>query len=342
MIDKTLGRLTGTEIAVDLGTANTRLFVRGRGVAVEAPTVVAVERSQRGNAVVATGDEAKRMLGRTPEHITAVRPIREGVVSDYALVEELLRDCIAHVSSGRRTPRSRMVVTVPQATSDVERRAVQDSARAVGAREVTLVSKGVAAALGAGLPIHDARGTVVVDIGAGVTEVAVLSLGGLVDATSIRVAGDALDAAITAWVKERHNVLLGARAAESVKLAVGCAMPRQEAAIARFTGRDLGSGIPREVALSSDDLIQPLRTALQPVVEAIRQVMARTTPEIASDVADLGLLLTGGSALLPGLDGWLTDQTGLTVAVAEDPTRCSCIGAGLLLAEPDSRDRLAL
>ena len=341
MLDQALGKLN-TDLVVDLGTSNTRVFARGRGVVVETPSVVAVERSAEGNRVVAVGVEAKRMLGRTPEHITAVGPIREGVVADYALVEELMRSAVAQAAGGRRTGRMRMIVCVPQATTDVERRAVQESARAIGAREVTLVAKSVAAAVGAGLPVHEPVGSVVVDIGGGVTEIAVLSLGGLVDSTSVRVAGSALDAAIAAWVREHHNILLGARTAEEVKLAVGCATPRSEPRRARFTGRDLGSGLPRELTLSSDDLLNALRGPLTAIVEAIRQVLARTSPEIAGDIAELGLVLTGGTALLPGLDVWIRDQTGLAVVVAEDPERATCQGAGALFEQQEILERLAL
>lgn len=341
MLDQALGRL-GLDVAIDLGTANTRIYQRGKGVVFEAPSVVAVERSSDGNRVVATGVDAKRMLGRTPEHITAVSPIREGVVRDYALVEELLRDSIRQVTGSRRLSRARVMATVPQGTSDVERRAVQEAMRALGARQVTLVAKSVAAAVGAGLPVHDAQGSVVVDIGAGVTEIAVLSLGGLVDSTSVRVAGGTLDAAITAHVRKHHNVLLGARAAEEVKLAIGGAAPRAEAATVRITGRDLGSGIPRELTLGSDNLLDALRGSLTTIVEAIRQVLSRTTPEIAADIAEFGLVLTGGTSRLPGLDAWVRDQTGLEVQVAEDPERCSCVGAGQLLSETDAAERLCV
>lgn len=341
MLEQALGRL-GIDLAVDLGTANTRIFAKGRGVVVEIPSVVAVERTPDGPKVVATGAEAKRMLGRTPEHISAVSPIREGVVGDYALVEELLRDALHQAVGSRKVGRGRMLIAVPQATSDVERRAVQELARAMGARDVTLVAKSVAAAVGAELPIHEATGSVVVDIGAGVTEVAILSLGGVVDSTSIRIAGANLDTAITTWVREHHNVLLGARAAEEVKLAIGCALPRAEASLTRITGRDLGSGIPRELTLSSDDLVRPLQGTVQSVVEAVRQVLARATPEIAGDIAELGLVLTGGTSLLPGLADWIRDQAGLAVVTSEDPERATCRGAGALLAQPDILERLKL
>ena len=341
MLEQALGRL-GVELAIDLGTANTRIHARGKGFVVEIPSVVAVERTADGPQIVATGADAKRMLGRTPEHISAVSPIREGVVGDYSLVEELLRDALHQAIGARKMSRGRVLIAVPQATSDVERRAVQELARAMGARDVTLIGKAVAAAVGAELPIHEATGSVVVDIGAGVTEIAVLALGGVVDSTSIRIAGANLDGAITSWVRDHHNVLLGARAAEEVKLTIGCALPRAEAAVARITGRDLGSGIPRELSLSSDDLLRPIQATLQSVVEAVRQILSRTSPEVAGDIAELGLVLTGGTALLPGLAEWIRDQIGLSVVTADDPERATCRGAGALLQTPDILERLAL
>ncbi len=341
MLDQALGRL-GLEVAIDLGTANTRIHQRGKGMVFAAPTVVAVERSPQGSQVVATGVEAKRMLGRTPEHIRAVRPIEGGVVRDFALIEEFLRDSIRQVTGTTRLSRARVMATVAQATSDVERRAVQEAMRALGARQVSLVSKSVAAAVGAGLPVHDAQGSMVVDIGAGATEVAVLSLGGLVDSTSIRIAGNSYDDAIVAHTKKHHNVLLGTRAAEELKLAIACASPRTEPAELTLTGRDLSTGIPREVTLTADSLVAPIQNCGQAIVEAIRQILSRVSPEIAADIAEFGLVLTGGTSRLPGLDTWLQEATGLGVHLASDPERCSCLGAGQLLAEPDAAERLCM
>lgn len=341
MLEHAFGRL-GLDVAIDLGTANTRIYQRGKGLVFAAPTVVAVERSAEGNRVVATGVEAKRMLGRTPEHITAVRPIQAGVVQDFALVEELLRDSVRQVTGSTRLARARVMATVAQATSDVERRAVQEAMRALGARQVSLVSKSVAAAVGAGLPVHDAQGSVVVDIGAGITEIAVLSLGGLVDSTSVRIAGTSFDEAIVAHTKRHHNVLLGARAAEEVKLAIACATPRTEPAELHITGRDLSTGIPREIALTADSLLDPIRTCSQGILEGIRQVLSRVSPEIAADIAEFGIVLAGGTSRLPGLDRWIREATGLGVQLADDPEGCSCLGAGQLLAEADAAERLCM
>ena len=340
MFDQAFGRL-GTDLAVDLGTSNTRVFVRGRGIVVETPSVVATDRNA-GGRVVAVGDEAKRMLGRTPEHITALSPIRDGVIADFGAAEELLRDCVDTALQGRRLVRPRMIVCVPQATSDVERRAVQEFARAVGARDIALVSKSVAAALGAALPVHEAVGTLVVDLGGGVTEVALLSLGSVVDSTSIRAAGATLDGAIAAWIRDHHNVLIGARAAEEVKLAVGSARPRPNAAETQVTGRDLTSGIPREVTVRAEDVLAAIRDPLRVVVEGIRQVLARATAEIAGDIADNGIVLTGGTALLGDIDRYISDATGLPVVIADDPRRATAMGAGLLLDDDETLERVAL
>jgi rod shape-determining protein MreB and related proteins len=340
VLEQAIGRLS-TDLAVDLGTSNTRVFVRGRGITVEAPSVVATDRNA-GGRVVAVGEEAKRMLGRTPEHITAIGPIRDGIIADFALAEALLRDCVESAVPGRRLVRPNMVVCVPQATSDVERRAVQDFARAVGARHVQLVAKSVAAAVGAELPIHEAVGTALIDLGGGITEVVVLSLGGVVDSTTIRAAGDTLDGAIAAWVRDHHNVLIGGRSAEEVKLAVGCAQTLDTPGTARITGRDLTSGIPREVEVTSDDVLAAVRPSLHVIVEGVRQVLSRISAELAGDIADNGLVLTGGTALLPGFDRFLSQETGLPVVVADDPKRATAIGAGMLLEDPETLDRVAL
>jgi len=340
MFDQAFGRL-GSDLAIDLGTSNTRVFVRGRGIVVETPSVVATDRNA-GGRVVAVGDEAKRMLGRTPEHITALSPIRDGVIADFAAAEELLRDCVDHALQGRRLVRPRMVVCVPQATSDVERRAVQEFARAVGARDIALVSKSVAGAVGAGLSVHDSVGTLVVDLGGGVTEVVLLSLGGVVDSTSVRSAGDTMDGAIAAWVRDHHNVLIGARSAEEVKLAVGTASPQSAPAETQVTGRDLTSGIPREVTVRAEDIRTAIQEPLQAIVEGIRQVLARATPEVAGDIADNGIVLTGGAALLRGMDRFLSDTTGLPVVIADDPRRATATGAGLLLDDDETLERCSL
>ena len=340
MLEQALVRLA-SDVAIDLGTSNTRVFVRGRGIVVEEPSVVAVERTGSGSRVLAIGTDAKRMLGRTPEHITAVNPIQYGVVSDFALAESLLRDCFERAVTSRPLIKPRMVVCVAESTTDVQRRAVQESARAAGAREVRLVPKSAAAAVGADLPIRQPTACVIMDIGGGTTEICVISLGGIVDVASIPVAGSALDTAIAAWIRERHNVLVGERAAEEVKLAVGCALPGESSRRTRVTGRDLTTGIPREVEVSSDDIAEGIRAPLLRMVEALRQVLSQLPPELSSDIADHGVMLSGGSAPLPALGHYIGEMTGLAVIQAEDPHRATAIGAGRLLDDPATLDRLA-
>lgn len=340
MLEQALVKLA-SDVAIDLGTSNTRVFVRGRGIVVEEPSVVAVERSGGGSRVLAIGAEAKRMLGRTPEHITAVNPIQYGVVSDFGLAEALLRACFERAVTSRPLVKPRMVVCVAESTTDVQRRAVQESARAAGVREVRLVPKSVAAAVGADLPIRQAVANLVIDIGGGTTEICVISLGGIVEVASVPVAGNAFDTAIAAWIRERHNVLVGERSAEEVKLAVGCALPGVHSRRTRVTGRDLTTGIPREVEVTSDDIAEGVRGPLHRVVEALRQLLSQLPPELSSDIADRGIVLSGGSASLPGMGRYLGEMTGLAVVQAEDPHRATACGAGRLLDDPEALGRLA-
>ena len=334
MIDQALGILAH-DLAIDLGTSNTLVYVRGRGLAVEEPSVVAVERGRGGAHVVAVGGEAKRMVGRTPEHISADSPIRDGVIADFALAEALLRACIQRALGARPLVRPRVVVCVPFGITEVERRAVQESARAAGAREVSLVAKPMAAALGAGLPISEPLGNLIVDIGGGTTEVGVISLGGMVASASLRVAGNQMDEAIAAWIRKRHNILIGERTAEEVKLGVGSAIIPAEPQVFHVKGRDLGTGIPREIALSSADTAEALSEPLGLIAEVIRHTLERTPPELASDIVDNGMVLCGGASLLPGLVTWLRERTDLPVNLAGDPRRCAVLGAGYLLEHPD-------
>jgi rod shape-determining protein MreB len=341
VFDQALGRLS-TDVAIDLGTSNTRAWVRGRGVVVEMPSVVAVERSGSSGKVVAVGAEAKRMVGRTPENMQAVTPIREGIIGDYALAEALLRDCMSRALSARPLVRPRVLIPVPTTSTDVERRAVQESARSCGAREVLLVTRAVAAAVGADLPIGEASANVVVDLGGGLTEIAIISLGGVVEAATLRVGGTALDQAIAGWIRDRHNVLVGSRAAEEVKLVIGCATRPLSITEVRVTGRDLTTGIPREVLVSSDDALAAVQGPLDRFVEGIRVVLSRLSPELSADVADHGIVLTGGTALLPGLDAWLRERTGVPVVVAEEPRLATILGAGRLLEDAETLDRVLL
>ena len=341
MLDQALGRLS-SDLAIDLGTSNTLVLVRSRGIVVEEPSVVAVQRGPSGTQVVAVGAEAKRMVGRTPEHIQAVRPIREGVIADFELAEILLRTCVERALGSRPLVKPRMIVCVPVGTTEVERRAILESARAAGGREVRLVGKSTAAALGAELPIHDAVASMVVDIGGGTTEIGIISMGGVVVNASVRAAGDHLDRALVAAIQRRHNTLIGERTAEEIKLRIGRALlGEEEGAQARVKGRDLGTGIPRDVVVTPAEVAAAFAPVIDEIVEGIRRALSRTPPELAADVLQQGFVLCGGGALLPGLDALLRERTGLPVVVAEDPRRCAVIGAGDLLEDPETLERVS-
>ncbi|MCK6502352.1 rod shape-determining protein [Myxococcota bacterium] len=341
MLDQALGRLS-SDLAIDLGTSNTLVLVRSRGIVVEEPSVVAVQRGPAGTQVVAVGAEAKRMVGRTPENIQAVRPIREGVIADFELAETLLRTCVDRALGSRPLVKPRMVVCVPVGTTEVERRAILESARAAGGREVRLVGKSTAAALGAELPIHEARASMVVDIGGGTTEIGLISMGGVVVNASVRAAGDHLDRALVAAIQQRHNTLIGERTAEELKLRIGRALPAaDDVTPLRVKGRDLGTGIPRDVTITSAEVVAAFQPVLEEIVEGIRRALSRTPPELAADVLQQGFVLCGGGALLPDIDALLRARTGVPVVMAEDPRRCAVIGAGDLLEDPETLERVS-
>lgn len=341
MLDQAFGFLSH-ELAIDLGSANTLIYMRGRGIVVEEPSVVAVERPRSGARVLAFGLEAKRMVGRTPEHITAIRPVREGVIHDFPLAESLLHACLERTLGGRSLVRPRVVAAVPHGTNEVQRRAVADSARSAGCREVILIDALLAAGLGCDLPVHDPIGSLVVNIGAGTTEVGVLALGGVATSTTLTLAGDDIDAAIAQWVRDKHNLLIGERTAEEIKLAVGCARPPEQRRIIQITGRDLREGIPREINLTSNEISEAIQPPLKRIMDIIQQTLARTGPELAADIFEHGMILCGGTSKLPELDRLLAETTGLPVLVAKDPLRCVAIGAGRMLDEPDLLERAAL
>lgn len=343
MLDQALGRF-GHDLAIDLGTSNTLVCVRGRGLVVEEPSVVAVERDGDSMHVVAVGTEARRMVGRTPEHIQAVRPIRDGIIADFALAEVLLRTAVEQALGQKPLVKPRIIVCVPVGTTDVERRAIQDSARKAGAREIHLVGKPTAAALGAGLPIHEASANMVVDIGGGTTELGIISMGGEVVTASIHAAGDHMDRAIVAAVQQHHNTLIGERTAEEIKFRIGHALPAADSppdpAAVRVKGRDLGTGIPRDVAVTRATITHALQPVLHDIVEGIRRALARTPPELCADIYDRGFVVCGGGALLRGLVDFLRDATGLPVIQAEDPLRCAALGASRLLDDPETLQRV--
>ncbi|MFI7384768.1 rod shape-determining protein [Streptomyces sp. NPDC049813] len=330
------------DIGIDLGTANTLLYVRGQGIVLNEPSVVAVKEGGRG--VLAVGSEAKETIGRTPGSITAIRPLRGGVISDYEAAEEMIRHFVRKAVSGRR-PRTRMVVCVPSGVTPVERRAIVHAAQRSGARAVHLIEEPMAAAIGAGLPVGEPRGSMVVDIGGGTTEVAVISLGGVVTAQSLRVGGDRFDEAVTDHVRKEHGLLIGERTAEDVKVAIGSAwpVPGEEAFEMRaFTvrGRERVAGLPRTVELTVREVRAALDEPVEAIVTAVKATLEECPPELSGDIMEHGIVLTGGGALLPGLDLRLTSATGIPVFVAEDPLHSVAMGCGKCVDDFDELQRV--
>ncbi|HVR31375.1 MAG TPA: rod shape-determining protein [Acidimicrobiia bacterium] len=320
----------GQDMAIDLGTANTLVFVRGQGIVLNEPSVVAIN-SQNGRAL-AVGMEAKRMIGRTPANITAIRPLRDGVIADFDITEKMLRYFIQKVHR-RRWARPRIVVCVPSGITPVERRAVEEAAYHAGARRAYTIEEPMAAAIGCGLPIAEPSGSMVVDIGGGTTEVAVISLGGIVVSRSIRVGGDELDEAVIDWVKKEHNVLLGERTAEQLKMAVGSAWPQPEEPAAEVRGRDLITGLPKTILLTAPEIREAIEEPTQAVVDAVKYTLDKTPPELAADIMERGIWLTGGGALLAGLDQRLANETGMPIVTASKPLQSVVIGSGKCLEE---------
>jgi len=323
--------LIGRDMAVDLGTANTLVYVRGRGVLLNEPSVVAL--NSQTHEILAVGHEAKRMLGRTPDSITAIRPMRDGVIADFESTEQMLRIFIQQVHRRRYFAKPRLVVCVPSGITSVEQRAVKEAGYQAGARRVYIVEEPMAAAIGAGLPVHEATGNMVVDVGGGTTEVAVISLGGIVTSLSIRTAGDDFDQALVMWFKKEHSLILGERTAEQIKVELGSAFPSPNEPEADIRGRDMVSGLPRTVMVSSAEIRRALEEPLNAVVDAVRTTLDKTPPELAGDIMDRGLVLTGGGALLRGLDERLRHETGMPVHVADDPLHSVAMGAGKCVEE---------
>ena len=321
----------GRDMAVDLGTANTLVYVRGRGVMLNEPSVVALNAQTR--EILAVGTEAKRMLGRTPEAITAIRPMKDGVIADFESTEQMLRIFIQRVHRRRYFAKPRLVVCVPSGVTSVEQRAVKEAGYQAGARQVYIIEEPMAAALGAGLPVHEATGNMIVDVGGGTTEVAVISLGGIVTSMSIRTAGDDIDQAIISWFKKEHSLMVGERTAEEIKIAVGSAFPLPDEPQAQIRGRDLVSGLPRTVTVATAEVRQALEEPVQDIVDAVRTTLDKTPPELAGDIMDRGVVLTGGGALLRGLDERLRHETQMPVHIAEDPLHSVAMGAGKCVEE---------
>jgi rod shape-determining protein MreB len=321
----------GRDMAVDLGTANTLVYVRGKGVMLDEPSVVALHAQTR--ELLAVGHEAKRMIGRTPDGITAIRPLKDGVIADFDATEQMLRYFIQQVHRRRYFVKPRVVVCVPSGITSVEQRAVKEAGYVAGARRVYIVEEPMAAAIGAGLPVHEPTGNMIVDVGGGTTEVAVISLGGLVTTLSVRTAGDELDQAIISHLKKEHALMLGEGTAEEVKMTLGSAFPSPDEPEAEIRGRDMVSGLPRSVTLSSGEVRQALDEPLHAIVDAVRTTLDNTPPELAGDIMDRGLVLTGGGALLRGLDERLRHETGMPVHVAHDPLSSVALGAGKCVEE---------
>ena len=324
----------GRDMAVDLGTANTLVYVRGKGVVLDEPSVVAID--QRTGAIVAVGADAKQMVGRTPEGIVAVRPLKDGVVADFETTERMLRFFIQKVHGRRMLAKPRLVICVPSGITAVEQRAVKDAGYAAGARRVYVIEEPMAAAIGAGLPVHEAQGSMVVDIGGGTTEVAVISLGGIVTSMSARIGGDRLDEAIVHYIKKEYSVLLGERTAEDIKIKVGSAFPSRNEPQAQVRGRDLITGLPRTVVLTADEIRRALHEPINAIVDAVRTTLDRTPPELAGDVMNSGMVLTGGGALLRGLDERLRHETGIPVHIAQDALDCVALGTGRCIEDFDA------
>ncbi|MDA8184713.1 MAG: rod shape-determining protein [Acidimicrobiales bacterium] len=320
----------GRDMAVDLGTANTLVYVRGRGIILNEPSVVAV--NTKDGRPLAVGAEAKRMIGRTPSHIQAIRPLKDGVIADFEICEKMLRYFIQRVHQ-RRFAKPRMVICVPSGITGVEQRAVMEAAEYAGARRAYIIEEPMAAAIGAGLPVHEPTGNMVVDIGGGTTEVAVISLGGIVASQSIRIGGDELDEAIMSYIKKEYSLALGERTAEEIKMALGSAHPLEEELQAEIRGRDLVSGLPKTIVVTTDEIRRAIEEPVSAIVDAVKVTLDKTPPELAADIMEQGIVLTGGGALLHGLDARLQGETGMRIVVADDPLNCVAIGSGQCLEE---------
>ncbi len=335
MLDPILG-LFSKDLAIDLGTANTLVYVRGEGIVSSEPSVVAIRRDARGaNRVLAVGREAKKMLGRTPGSIQTIRPMRDGVIADFEVTEAMLRYFIGRAHNRRTPVRSRIVICVPSGITEVERRAVRESAESAGAREVFLIEQPVAAAIGAGLPITEPTGNMIMDIGGGTTDVAVISLAGIVYSKSIRIGGDKMDEAIGQFIKRKYNLLVGEGTMELIKMTIGTAYPDTEPRTMEVRGRDLIAGIPKTLEINSEEVREALAEPINAIVDAVRVALERTPPELAADISDHGIVLAGGGALLRNLDQLLREETKLPITIAEDPLSAVVLGAGKVLDDVD-------
>lgn len=315
----------GTDIGIDLGTASVLVYIKGQGIVLQEPSVVAIDKNT--NSILAVGEEARKMLGRTPGNIVAIRPLREGVISDYDVTEKMLKYFIQK-TCGRRVIKPRIAVCVPSKVTEVERRAVEDATRQAGARQVYIIEEPIAAAIGAGIDIARACGSMVVDIGGGTTDVAVISLGGTVISSSIKVAGDNFDEAIVRYMRKKHNILIGERTAEELKINVGTAYPRAQPVAIDVRGRNLITGLPKTISVTSEEMYEALQESVLTIVDVVHSVLEQTPPELASDIAERGIVMTGGGSLLYGLDKLICEKTGINTIISEDSVSCVAVGTG--------------
>ena len=320
--------LFSQDIGIDLGTANTLVFVKGKGIVTREPSVVAVDVRSNPNRVVAVGIEAKEMIGRTPGSIIAVRPLKDGVIADFDITSDMLKEFIRRATSGSPFNRARVMICIPSGVTEVEKRAVHDAARSAGAKYVSLIDEPMAAAIGAGLPVSEATGSMVVDIGGGTSEVAVISLGDIVTSRSARIAGDNFDEAIISYIKKKYNLLVGERTAEEIKIKIGSAYPYEGEGTMDVKGRNLMDGLPKNIEVSSEEIREALADPVNQILDAIRATLEKTPPELSADIIDHGIMLTGGGALLRGLDLLVAQETGMPVHVAESPLDCVVDGTG--------------
>lgn len=318
--------MAGTDVGIDLGTASILVYIKGKGVVLKEPSVVAFDRDT--NKIKAIGEEARLMLGRTPGNIVAVRPLRQGVISDFTVTEKMLEHFIKKAVGKKTFRKPKIAVCIPSGATEVEKKAVEDATYQAGAREVAIIEEPIAAAIGAGIDISRPCGNMIVDIGGGTTDIAVISLGGTVVSTSIKIAGDDFDEAIVRYMRKKHNLLIGERTAEDIKIKVGCCYPRAEVESTDVRGRNLVTGLPKTVTVTSEETEEALREATSQIVEAVHSVLERTPPELTADISERGIVLTGGGALLRGLEELLEAKTGINTMTAEDPMKCVAIGTG--------------
>jgi rod shape-determining protein MreB len=328
--------MAGADIGIDLGTANVLVYVSGKGILLEEPSVVAIEKKSK--EVLAVGEEARRMIGRTPGNIVAIRPLKDGVISNYDVTEKMLKyfiDQIAEKKGFGKFFMPRIMVCVPTGVTDVEKRAVEEATREAGAREIYIIEEPIAAAIGAGIDISEPNGSMIIDIGGGTVDMAVISLGGIVVSESIKVGGDRFDEAIVRYMKKQHNILIGERTAEKIKMEVGSAFEREEVVSMKVTGRNLVTGLPISVEINSSETLEALNECIEQIVIATHSVLEKTPPELAADIGDTGIIMTGGGALLYGLDKRIEQSTGINVVIAEEPLSCVAKGTGIALGSID-------